>query len=133
MIALDGIKLGKDLAGGINDGEDHIGITKTFAAVQKWFFWPRMQNDIINIVNKCDLCQRYRPSLEKDNEIVMGASLGETQFAATGWHPPLSFSSSSICAVLDPSWSKHLPPLLTRVLHTKRRSHATLVIVSVVI
>jgi hypothetical protein len=40
----------------------HQGIERTYAAVHKLFYWPRMNNDVRNYVKSCDSCQRIKAS-----------------------------------------------------------------------
>ena len=54
--------------------EGHCGISKTVATARKRYFWPGMRNDIVNLINKCDLCQQFRPGLRNDNIIPTTAS-----------------------------------------------------------
>ena len=35
----------------------HFGQDKTFAQVSDFYFWPRMQQDVKNFVEKCRICQ----------------------------------------------------------------------------
>jgi len=40
----------------------HQGIERTYSAVHKLFYWPRMNNDVRNYVKSCDSCQRIKAS-----------------------------------------------------------------------
>jgi hypothetical protein len=40
----------------------HQGIERTYAAVHKLFYWPRMNNDVREYVKSCDSCQRIKAS-----------------------------------------------------------------------
>lgn len=40
----------------------HLGTAKTIRAVTQKFFWPGMQEDIMQYVRSCDACQRNKPS-----------------------------------------------------------------------
>jgi hypothetical protein len=40
----------------------HQGIERTYSTLQKYFYWPKMINDIRKYVNSCDACQRNKAS-----------------------------------------------------------------------
>ena len=40
----------------------HQGIKRTYAAIHKLFYWPRMNNDVRDYVKSCDSCQRIKTS-----------------------------------------------------------------------
>jgi hypothetical protein len=40
----------------------HQGIERTYAAIHKLFYWPRMNNDVRAYVKSCDSCQRIKAS-----------------------------------------------------------------------
>ena len=42
--------------------QSHSGITKTRQLAKNLYFWPHMSNNITQLVDSCDLCQRLRPS-----------------------------------------------------------------------
>ena len=41
--------------------QSHSGITKTRQLAKNLYFWPHMSNDISQMVDSCELCQRLRP------------------------------------------------------------------------
>ncbi|KAE8985608.1 hypothetical protein PF005_g23073 [Phytophthora fragariae] len=43
----------------------HLGREKTFAALSRDFFWPRMYKWIRKLVRSCEICQRVRPAASK--------------------------------------------------------------------
>ena len=49
--------------------EGHSGMSQTYATAKQRYFWPGIQNDIANVVNKCEGCQIYCTSLPQDNQI----------------------------------------------------------------
>ena len=38
----------------------HFGQDKKFAHVSNLFFWPRMQHDVKNVVERCKICQHVK-------------------------------------------------------------------------
>ena len=40
----------------------HFGVDKTLAAMQQYFYWPNMVNDIRLYISTCDFCQKNKPS-----------------------------------------------------------------------
>jgi hypothetical protein len=40
----------------------HFGINKTLKAIQRYFWWPTMKDDITKYVKACDPCQRNKVS-----------------------------------------------------------------------
>lgn len=44
----------------------HFGITKTLKRAKSLLYWPNMQQDIENEINKCRICESYRPSNIKE-------------------------------------------------------------------
>ena len=40
----------------------HQGIERTFEAIHKLFYWPKMNNDVRQYVKSCDTCQRIKAS-----------------------------------------------------------------------
>ncbi len=40
----------------------HQGIERTYEALHRLFYWPRMNNDVRNYVKSCDSCQRVKAS-----------------------------------------------------------------------
>lgn len=40
----------------------HLGKDKTLELVKRRFYWPRMDEDIVQYVRSCDACQRNKPS-----------------------------------------------------------------------
>jgi hypothetical protein len=39
----------------------HFGVRKTLKAVQRGFYWPKMDQDVQRYVSSCDSCQRNKP------------------------------------------------------------------------
>ena len=52
-------------------GGAHIGITKTYNYVKKYYFWPRMLKDIKSHVKKCEMCKMTK-SPNSCNKVLMG-------------------------------------------------------------
>ena len=52
----------------------HCGITKTMAMAWNHYFWPTLKNDMMNLINSCEDCQQFQPSLKNDTEINTIAS-----------------------------------------------------------
>eukprot|EP00884_Botryococcus_braunii_P000165 jgi/Botrbrau1/10149/Bobra.0121s0001.1 len=52
-----------DVIGAFHDREiaGHFGVKKTLKAVQRGFYWPRMDFDVHKYVTTCDACQRNKP------------------------------------------------------------------------
>jgi hypothetical protein len=48
----------------------HCGIAKTVKRVSQRNYWPGMQTDIVAYVNKCDACQKYKPSQQKQTGMM---------------------------------------------------------------
>lgn len=44
----------------------HQGVTRTYNRARTLFFWPGMRNEIVNVVESCELCQLYQPSLGRE-------------------------------------------------------------------
>ena len=40
----------------------HLGVDKTYMALCKSFYWPRMDKDVKKYVSSCDVCQRNKPT-----------------------------------------------------------------------
>ena len=41
----------------------HTGLTKSLAMACKHYFWPKMKNDLSNMIDKCENCHVLCPSL----------------------------------------------------------------------
>ncbi|KAE8905878.1 hypothetical protein PF003_g10293 [Phytophthora fragariae] len=57
----------------------HLGREKTFAALSRDFFWPRMYKWIRKWVRSCEICQRVKPALSKQ------APLRPLPIATSAW------------------------------------------------
>ena len=44
----------------------HAGINKTYDIAWQLYFWPRMLNDIKQLIEKCQACRILKPSLTKN-------------------------------------------------------------------
>jgi Integrase zinc binding domain len=44
-----------------HDSLGHCGRDKLFAALQFYFWWPRMYSDVIDCIRQCAVCQKDRP------------------------------------------------------------------------
>ena len=42
--------------------QGHPGITKAQKLASQLYYWPGMNNDIAQVVNKCESCQQLRPT-----------------------------------------------------------------------
>ena len=40
-----------------HDQSGHLGVCKTYNCILKYFFWPRMKNDVARYVGTCHTCQ----------------------------------------------------------------------------
>lgn len=49
--------------------EAHFGVTKTKERAKTLFYWPNMDNDIENLVGKCNICEKYRSANIKEEMI----------------------------------------------------------------
>lgn len=47
----------------------HLGIVKSKALARSYFWWPKLDSDIENLVKNCDSCQLTQPSPEKSSLI----------------------------------------------------------------
>jgi len=47
----------------------HPGISKTFRAIARRFWWPKMFLDIRDSVKRCDLCVRHKPDVHPDKVV----------------------------------------------------------------
>lgn len=43
----------------------HLGVTKSIARAAKWYYWPRMFEEIRRYVRKCILCKRHKYNQDK--------------------------------------------------------------------
>ncbi|XP_045776096.1 uncharacterized protein LOC123874648 [Maniola jurtina] len=43
----------------------HLGTSKTFNKVAQRYYWPGIFRDVAKYVNKCEVCQKHKPSQEK--------------------------------------------------------------------
>ena len=50
--------------------EPHQGQTKTLKLAEQLYYWPGMANDVKQITNSCESCQRYRSSNPNTQSIV---------------------------------------------------------------
>uniref|UniRef100_A0A0A9W3X7 RNA-directed DNA polymerase n=1 Tax=Lygus hesperus TaxID=30085 RepID=A0A0A9W3X7_LYGHE len=48
----------------------HLGITKTVARIRSIMYWPRMEKDIIDIIERCATCQTYQRKNVKEPMIL---------------------------------------------------------------
>lgn len=46
--------------------ERHFGIKTTLATVNKLYYWPKMYTCITEIITKCKVCEKYRPTCTKE-------------------------------------------------------------------
>jgi hypothetical protein len=44
----------------------HQGITRTRARAQELYYWKGMNNDISQLIESCSICQKFRPSQQKE-------------------------------------------------------------------
>ena len=44
----------------------HVGADRTFENAKRFYFWPDMKNQIKILVDHCETCQKYMPSLQKE-------------------------------------------------------------------
>ena len=44
-----------------HDSLGHCGRDKLFAALQLYFWWPKMYSDVIDCIRHCAVCQKDRP------------------------------------------------------------------------
>ena len=44
----------------------HLGIEKTKSRPRTIVYWPRIDEDIENMINRCNVCQKYRIGKTKD-------------------------------------------------------------------
>ena len=99
----------------------HAGLSKTLITARKYYYWPHMRNDLINLINKCENCQNTRPSLPSDVPIKsfannpmekLSSDLFETkgkhfliavdQFSGLQWLKPLrSLATNNITTELN--------------------------------
>lgn len=49
--------------------ESHFGISKTKARARMVFYWPNVDQDIENMINKCAVCEKFR-SINVKDEII---------------------------------------------------------------
>ena len=47
----------------------HFGIMKIKHRARQIIFWPRMDNNIKNIVTNCEVCQQYHKGQQKETYI----------------------------------------------------------------
>ena len=53
----------------------HSGVNKTLDLARYYFYWPGMNNDIKQIVGRCEECQKYRASQPLEMELTSSASV----------------------------------------------------------
>jgi transposase InsO family protein len=96
-----------DVIGAFHDREiaGHFGVKKTLKAVQRGFYWPRMDLDVHKYVTTCDACQRNKPLAGKPQ----------------GQHTPLPIG--------EKPWEHVSMDFVTALPETKRGHNAVLVVV----
>jgi Reverse transcriptase (RNA-dependent DNA polymerase)/RNase H-like domain found in reverse transcriptase/Integrase zinc binding domain/Chromo (CHRromatin Organisation MOdifier) domain/Retroviral aspartyl protease/Integrase core domain/Retrotransposon gag protein/Zinc knuckle len=59
--------LREDIIGAFHDRDiaGHFGVKKTLKAVQRGFYWPKMDQDVQRYVSSCDSCQRNKTLVGK--------------------------------------------------------------------
>ena len=62
--------------------EAHPGITRLYRTARVNYFWPGLKNDVANVVNSCEACQRHQASLAEDVHIKTIASAPMEQVSA---------------------------------------------------
>ena len=66
--------------------KSHSGIVKTRAAARTSFFWPGINEAIKNMVDRCDQCQRLRPSQREERPQRTTASRPMESISADLYH-----------------------------------------------
>lgn len=56
----------------------HFGKEENYKRIRKKFYWKRMQDDIFDYVNKCEVCCRFK------------------RWVAEGWHEGIAASIHSV-------------------------------------
>ena len=56
--------------------DSHLGIEKCRRRARDIMFWPQMNEQINEMISKCDICQEYQSSYSKEPMMESSLSLG---------------------------------------------------------
>ena len=58
----------------------HMGVTKTVDLIQRHFWWPRMKDTVNTFIQKCDQCQRNKPSRKRPFGLLQPLAIPDTRW-----------------------------------------------------
>lgn len=78
--------------------ETHLGLHKTKDMAKRFFYWPGVMSDVINVVTTCKVCQRFQRS--KTKEPLLSHEIPPIPFYKVGMDI-LEFSGKYYLVVID--------------------------------
>ena len=88
----------------------HLGVDKTLAYAQRFYYWPKMEKDIREYVESCQLCQQCKSQNMCSAGLLQPLPIPEKRWESIAMdiitHLPLSINGYSSCVVFIDRLSK---------------------------